>query len=90
MQRDLCSDPCLATMICSGLSWWTVSEVTQRSVQVPVLMHGHVVNWIDSKATFGSARLHLCAHGPLPPSRAAATQGVRMPASTSHFVLDQC
>ena len=35
------------------------------SVQVPVLMHGHVVNWIDSKATFGSARLHLCARGSL-------------------------
>ena len=36
------------------------------SLQVPVLMHGHVVNWIDSKATFGSARLHLCARGSLP------------------------
>lgn len=30
-------------------------------MQVPLLVHGRVVHWIDSKATFGSARLHRCA-----------------------------
>ena len=28
-------------------------------VQVPVLMHGQVVTWIDSKAMFGSERYHM-------------------------------
>ena len=27
-------------------------------LQVPVLMKGRLVNWIDSKATFGSQRIH--------------------------------
>ncbi len=28
-------------------------------MQVPVLMHGQIVTWIDSKAMFGSERYHM-------------------------------
>lgn len=30
-------------------------------LQVPFAVQSHIVNWIDSKATFGSDYTHLCA-----------------------------
>ena len=30
-------------------------------LQVPFAVRSHLVNWIDSKATFGSDYTHLCA-----------------------------
>lgn len=29
------------------------------TMQVPALMHGQIVTWMDSKAMFGSERYHM-------------------------------
>lgn len=42
--------PCLTQHVCvCGLSGWP---------QVPIAVQGRIVNWIDSKATFGDDKLH--------------------------------
>lgn len=33
-------------------------------LQVPIAVQGHIVNWIDSKATFGDDKLHRSGAGP--------------------------
>jgi hypothetical protein len=57
---------CCVSSLAGPLAPRRAPDCTSAPAQVPIMVHGHIVNWIDSKATFGSARVHQCAPSPSP------------------------
>ncbi len=54
----------------AGIPYWTEEALRAKGfyktpdakLEVPVAVRGQVVNWVDSKATFGDDRTHRCVH----------------------------